>query len=381
MPRLPYVGFRPYEKAEASYFCGRQGEISVLHDAFTEQAADRGKLLIIYGPSAVGKTSLVQAGLWPVLQMNKEASELLRLTPKKGESLRDFNQRIRHSVGRMSPSESEKPLVFIDQLEELMGYPLDGDLDQVTKEQFVNMLEFLSQATHKNIARVIIGIREPWSHFLEDAPHSVDFLQGNLDFFRLNYHSSSGLEEILRTPLYRWKNGGNTTPDQVDNSFFKQFYGELNANPLSLPIANLMLEEILQESEKNAKPLEEAITGYTLLDYTLKHADAAFAKWSEADKAKLPVFIELFCAAGLDSTNFGVRTADARPLIVDPDAREVLHLLLDSRIVCIQGNNWRQAEVQVCNDRFFSDWGPTTELMPQPSAEEITGPVPTQASS
>ncbi len=359
MAPLPYVGFKPYEQAEVTYFCGRQGEISVLHDTFTEQAAQRGKLLVVYGPSAVGKTSIVQAGLWPVLRLHNEVGDLVRLAPEDGEPLRTFFQRIRHSVGRMSPSDEKQPLVFIDQLEDGLGFPLDGVLEDDIHEVLANLLEFLSQAAHKNIARIVIGIREPWSRFIEDAPRSLEFLQGSLDFFRLNFPSSSGLEEILRTPLFRWKNGAHTGPDQVDNTLYKHYFGELNANPSSLPIANLFLEGLLRDSTQGDKSLAELAEFRTLLNFTVKHVDEAFASWSPEIQAKLPIFFELFRAAAVDASTDGIRSTDARPLIADPDARDVFVRLMEAKVLCLKGSRWQQAEVEVCNDRLFDHWSQT----------------------
>jgi len=58
----PYVGLRAFDRAEADLFFGRDGDVNEL----VELLARRG-LVAVVGPSGVGKSSLVRAGLLPAL--------------------------------------------------------------------------------------------------------------------------------------------------------------------------------------------------------------------------------------------------------------------------------------------------------------------------
>jgi len=58
----PYVGLRPYCEADREYFAGRESDIRIIG---ANLAVSR--LTVFYGPSGVGKTSLLQAGVVPAM--------------------------------------------------------------------------------------------------------------------------------------------------------------------------------------------------------------------------------------------------------------------------------------------------------------------------
>tara|TARA_R110002096_G_scaffold316010_13_gene510410 strand:- start:4712 stop:5815 length:1104 start_codon:yes stop_codon:yes gene_type:complete len=359
---LPYVGLRPYEKSEGSYFCGRRGEVSVLLDAYLEQAAEKGKLLIIYGPSAVGKTSMVQAGLWPIVRLEKDVARFERIVPTFEDDLASFSQRVRAIVGRMSGGASaERTLVFIDEIDQVFGYPLNGELEDETRLVLVKLLEFLVEASKRGIARILIGVSEPWSRFLEDAPTSQQFLANALDFFRLNHMSTSGMEEFLRLPVARWKKAPKDAVGVVDQTFFYDFYGEISANPASLPLANYTLERILETGDKTKAFDYVAYREMGgLLGAMLQYIEEVYYSWPEELQAKLPIFLELFRAASTENSEHDVRCAQVNPLVADPDAREVFGNLLHARILCLKGDRWNNAEAQLAHDRLFEKWPRST---------------------
>jgi CHASE2 domain-containing sensor protein len=58
VPQSPYVGLVPYDEADAAFFFGRSTEAAII--AANLRAA---RLTIVYGPSGVGKSSLLNAGV------------------------------------------------------------------------------------------------------------------------------------------------------------------------------------------------------------------------------------------------------------------------------------------------------------------------------
>jgi hypothetical protein len=57
-PETPYVGLVPYKEEDAAFFFGRDDERAVITGNLRAS-----RLTILYGPSGVGKTSLLQAGV------------------------------------------------------------------------------------------------------------------------------------------------------------------------------------------------------------------------------------------------------------------------------------------------------------------------------
>ncbi len=66
--RPPFRGLRPYTRYDAAVFFGRTQAVEMAARAVVSQATGPSHLVLILGPSGVGKTSLVQAGLLPLLQ-------------------------------------------------------------------------------------------------------------------------------------------------------------------------------------------------------------------------------------------------------------------------------------------------------------------------
>jgi formylglycine-generating enzyme required for sulfatase activity len=73
----PYVGPRPFEREEQNLFFGREREISELQSLLTAH-----RTLLLYAASGAGKTSLLNAGLLPL--MEKEGFEVLPVARVSG---------------------------------------------------------------------------------------------------------------------------------------------------------------------------------------------------------------------------------------------------------------------------------------------------------
>ena len=61
--RNPYIGLRPFEEENRDYFFGREDDIKLISNNLQAH-----RLTILYGPSGVGKSSVLQAGVVPYLR-------------------------------------------------------------------------------------------------------------------------------------------------------------------------------------------------------------------------------------------------------------------------------------------------------------------------
>jgi WD40 repeat protein len=66
-PAPPYPGMRPFESRDAKWFFGREELTAHLVNRLAEQAGARAPLFVL-GPSGIGKSSLLRAGLIPALR-------------------------------------------------------------------------------------------------------------------------------------------------------------------------------------------------------------------------------------------------------------------------------------------------------------------------
>ncbi|NUP44727.1 MAG: serine protease, partial [Streptomyces sp.] len=77
LPPSPFRGLRPFEQGDARVFAGRDDLAGELADL-----AGRHALTVVYGPSGVGKTSLVRGGVLPRLSARGFATAAVRLHPR-----------------------------------------------------------------------------------------------------------------------------------------------------------------------------------------------------------------------------------------------------------------------------------------------------------
>ena len=128
--RCPYPGLAAFERSDAGNYFGREAEL----DALVEQL--RGCSLVpIIGPSGIGKSSFVHAGLlprleeaalWTVIQFRPGGSPLDRLAAAVagdagGEvaiALRAHPEQLSLALGELSARLGTRILLFIDQFEE-----------------------------------------------------------------------------------------------------------------------------------------------------------------------------------------------------------------------------------------------------------------------
>jgi len=59
----PWPGLRPFAEADSAYFFGRESESRAL-----QEMVERAPVVVLYGQSGLGKTSLLRAGLFPALK-------------------------------------------------------------------------------------------------------------------------------------------------------------------------------------------------------------------------------------------------------------------------------------------------------------------------
>lgn len=131
LPECPYRGLQPFQEQDARFFYGREAQVRTLADLVSTQP-----VVMVIGGSGSGKSSLVRAGLLPLLRKQNVAMAIVRPTP--GTAPRD---QLAHALRQIVPAEwatgpqppdialLADPIVaavgqlvlFIDQFEELIA--------------------------------------------------------------------------------------------------------------------------------------------------------------------------------------------------------------------------------------------------------------------
>lgn len=210
-PDSPYRGLAAFTEVDADLFFGRDDDITRLTDKLLLHRA-----VVVTGPSGVGKSSLVQAGLLPALRRTngnwevalvrpelepwyRLADRLLDVEGQHGDhSLADLDAAVerlrRDGIRAWSPlirTRDRRLLVVVDQFEQLLN--TDGPVDT----DFLNQLLDVAEDPDSSIL-IIISLRTDYLDKLLKIPGLAQRLQDHL--FVLGPLSPSQLSAAITAP-------------------------------------------------------------------------------------------------------------------------------------------------------------------------------------
>ncbi len=208
LPINPYRQLQWFRREDAGVFFGRNREIRSVYEALT--APWSAPIVLLYGESGVGKSSLLAAGVRPRLETSHivqyvRRNRSLGLTHSLYQALQNTEDIDTQTVGAdaIAPAwhalekASGKPLVVIlDQVEELYTRPLPEPHNELAS--FLQAVESLFAERNKRPrGRLLLAFRKEWMPEIEqrltDAllPHQKVFLERLTD---------AGIQGIVEGP-------------------------------------------------------------------------------------------------------------------------------------------------------------------------------------
>lgn len=205
----PYVGLEPFEDAHRSYFFGRGRDIKIIADHVIARP-----ITVLYGPSGVGKTSIINVGLGndlPVLadwtiarlrewqdpkQIERRAVHALLQAARETPSWATEDCGFVPLVGWLTRKSRSPVLLVLDQFEE---YFLYRDRDRMRDIETV----MGNLVTRRDVRfHVLISIRD-------DAVHLLDQLRGAVPgiletTIKLDHLRDVDVDEAIRGPIVRY---------------------------------------------------------------------------------------------------------------------------------------------------------------------------------
>ena len=235
----PYVGLRPFTAAERAYFFGRERDQRVIAANLFASS-----LTVLYGPSAVGKSSVLQAGVVPQLSLEphtaivyfatwQDASYLARLradcrdavTAAHGAPLDvDAELPLDEWLARASERFRGTLLIVLDQFEEYLlyhsengGTSLDEELARIVNRRDVQ-------------ANVLLGIREDGLAKLDRFRKRIPNLLGNT--LRLRHLSPAAAREAITRPVdvYNRDGRGAALPMDIEPALIDAVIEQVSAS-------------------------------------------------------------------------------------------------------------------------------------------------------
>src|SRR5262249_8317075 len=161
LPLSPFKHLAPFTREDAPVFFGRGREIRELYEEVTRP--DGAPLVLLFGATGAGKSSLLAAGLLPRLEASHEVCYLRRdrALGLAGTLARALDDEDASAAWRRREETKGKPLaVILDQAEEAWTRPLarGGEV-----EDFAAVLRTLFAVREtRPRGRLVLGFREEW---------------------------------------------------------------------------------------------------------------------------------------------------------------------------------------------------------------------------
>jgi serine/threonine protein kinase len=374
----PYTGLTAFQETDANRFFGRTREIGTV-----VARLQTAPLLGIVGPSGVGKSSFVRAGIIPALKQSGEQWETLVIRPGRHPMAALANivvpmlttagtnpsaqvaehqtalQRLYQEPGYLGTllrsrarAHGRKILLFVDQFEELFTLIREAD----ERMAFTACLAGMADDVLSPL-RLMLSIRSDFLERVAEDQHFMNELSKHLVF--LAPPDRAGLRDSIVRPAemvrYRFE-----TPAMVENML-----DTLQATPGCLPLLQFAATKLWEARDRDRRLLTEQ--SYRRLGGVAgalaTHADSVLASLPpRAQSLTRTIFLQLVTP---ERTRAIASVAELSELTDAPeDAERVIHQLVDARLLVIQRNNrGSSATVEIVHESLVHSWPTLTHWL------------------
>jgi hypothetical protein len=366
----PYPGLVPFQESEADRFFGRGRDTLNVLAHLRERP-----LLAIIGPSGVGKSSFVRAGVIPALKSSGERWEALTLRPgrqplhsiatilqplttttasidDKLVEHRELVVRLREEPGYLGAvlrsragQRHQKVLLFVDQLEEL--YTLVPD--EAERRRFVACLAGVADDAATPL-RVLVSLRSDLLDRVGEDRRFADELARSLVL--LPALGKDALREALRAPIEQFGYSFEA-PEMVD-----EMVDALAGAPGALPLLQFAGARLWDARDRRRKVLTQA--SYQALGGIVgvlaQHADeVVHALPAARQRLARSLFQRLVTAEG---TRAIVEVAELADLTADPgEVRALIDHLVQARLLVVQARGGEDsATIELVHESLITRW-------------------------
>jgi hypothetical protein len=368
----PYAGLRAFQEEDADRFFGRGREVASLVTRIRDWP-----LMAVVGPSGVGKSSFVRAGLMPALKASGEKWETLVLRPGRdpfaalalalapsmgtAASLLDdlsaqqaLATRLATEPGHLgnllrgnARREGLRYLLFVDQFEEL--YSL-GSL-QAARLAFTACLAAAADDATSPV-RVVLSVRSDFLDRVAEDPHFMNELTKGLTF--LGPPTREGLRDALVQPPemlgYRFERD-----DIVDDML-----SYLESAPAALPLLQFTAAQLWDLRDPTRRLLTKqsyhALGG--IAGALARHADRVIGKLSaEGQSLARALFLTLITP---ERTRALRELPELSEIGSSPqEVEQLVSHLVESRLLVVQtseGQTSRAPTVEIVHESLVTSW-------------------------
>ncbi|GAA0947968.1 serine protease [Pseudonocardia zijingensis] len=330
----PYRGLEPFTEEHAEFFFGRDADVDVLAAAVAAHP-----LVAVVGPSGVGKSSLVGAGLVPRLRAS--GTRIARLTPIPGQPVEPALAAALAPDGAREGADGSDVVLVVDQFEELAaGQPAAA---RALLERVGELVTGDAPAAPR--VRAVLTLR---SATLDEVV--VPELAGLL-----------GTGTVLVPPMQRGQlrdavvapaeraPGLSFEPGLVD-----RILDDAAAEPGGLPLLESLLTELWSRREGGYLTIRAYEEAGGVAGVIATHAESVLAGFTDPDDAaRLRRLLTSLATPDRDGrfTRASLPWAD-----VPADLRPVVHRLAAGRLVVIAHSATGTEHVQLAHQALIAHW-------------------------
>jgi tRNA A-37 threonylcarbamoyl transferase component Bud32 len=323
--RSPYPGLAAYGIDDADRFFGREREIEVLANRLV-----RSPMLAVLGPSGVGKSSFLHAGLVPRLG---EHYRVVTMRPGR------HPVRTLHALGSLTAigEGAERGCVLVvDQLEELVTLCSD----EQERREFAQILAEAADGPDAPV-RVVASLRDDFATVLE----GVEGFRGKFDVFVIATPPPEALRRIVVEPARRAR-------IEIDQRVVEDMVAEVAGRPASLPLLSFTASQLWQTRDKTARSITQA--AYLALGGVAgalaSYADEIYASLARRDQDTVRDLFARLVAAD------GTRVPwPRRELEQMPGAKSVLAHLVDARLLVVRDDDGTDV-IEIVHECLAERW-------------------------
>ena len=248
-PECPYKGLEAYTEADSDYFFARDSAPDLV---VANLMASR--LTVLYGPSGVGKSSLLQAGVLPLLRKTSEGafsylavndSIIVYSASWRDDPLPELGTALLAAVPTpeaITDFEAEKPPLSVELLQDV-SERFDADI-YLLLDQFEELELYQTDANGKafdfELGRIIKAPGLPvsvllgcattlWRSSIGSEPHVPRILDNKL---RLDHLTPSEAREAIEQPLDRYNASVPTREEVViESALVRNYLTQLRVAP------------------------------------------------------------------------------------------------------------------------------------------------------
>jgi DNA-binding SARP family transcriptional activator/WD40 repeat protein len=332
----PFKGLASFNRADADYFCGRERVISELLARLAEST-----LVGILGPSGIGKSSLLQAGVLPALSSGAlpGSSEWRQVLMRPGEhpcaqltrSVGDGG--LAEAFGRLSSG--DHVVVAVDQMEELLTV-CESERE---RSQF---LEELADAACDRERRVLVicSLRADFYGRIGSYPDFARLLSRS--HVLVGPMSRDELAETIEKPAAR-------AGIEVERPLVAALVSDVIGKPGGLPLLSTTLLELWQQRDDRTVRIERYRRSGGVSGAVARLGERAYAQLSEPEQfVARNVLLRL--ATG-DQETLASRRAPLAELERLNGAKHVVEALADARLLTVT-----EGEVELSHEALLREW-------------------------